>query len=202
MIFIRDDFLKNPYEVRGSILSKKPDLLMDAERIIPGIRYYDPQTRLDDSGVNFLILDIVKKITGENVNVHHSGFHFLQEKFCEGGTHHDENTKYAAVLYLTPNPPNNSGTRIFDHKKNYSFKGKEKYLNSVKKFLLSDKNTIDKFFYKRSLKTYDRQFGKGIDIVNKFNRLVIYDAHYVHKALNFFGDRLGNCRFTYFCFMS
>ena len=134
MIFIRDDFLKNPYEIRSSVLSKKPDLLIDAERIIPGIRYYDPQTGLDDSGVNFLILDIVKKITGENVKVHHSGFHFLQEKFCEGGSHHDQNTKYAAVLYLTPNPPSNSGTRIFDHKKIIHSKEKKNTLIQLKNF--------------------------------------------------------------------
>ena len=53
--------------------------------------------------------------------------------------------------------------------------------NSVKKFLLSDKNTIDKFFYKK-FKNFagGAMVVYGIDIVNKFNRLVIYDAQYVH----------------------
>ena len=78
MIFIRDDFLKIHMKL-GVLFFLKPDLLIDAERIIPELGYYDPQTGLDDSGVNFLILDIVKKITGENVKVHHSGFHFTRK---------------------------------------------------------------------------------------------------------------------------
>ena len=201
MIFICDDFLENPYESRNFVLSKKPDLIIDGKRIVPGVRYYNPSTRIDDSGIGNLILNKTKKITGENLTLNHSGFHFLKKKFCEGGAHYDVNSRYAAVLYLNPSSPNNSGTRIFSHKKNYNFCNQEQYVKSVKKFMLSNNNFLDRFLYKKEITKYEKQFGKGMDVENKFNRLVIYDANYVHKALNFFGNKLENCRLTYFCFM-
>jgi hypothetical protein len=128
-------------------------------------------------------------------------FHFLKKKFCEGGAHYDANSKYAAVLYLNPIPSNNSGTRIFSHKKNYNFYNQEQYIKSVKKFMLSKNNFLDRFLYKKEIIKYEKQFGTGMNVENKFNRLIIYNSNYVHKALNFFGNKLENCRLTYFCFM-
>lgn len=200
MIFVIDDFLENPKSCRDFFKREKPDLIQE-KNIIPGLRYYNPQTGVDHTGIGNLIAKKTTEIVGERLSAYHCGFHFLYSKFEEGGSHWDSGSRYAAVLYLNENPPKNSGTRIFDHRSNYNFEGQEQYEKSISKFLKSDQNFIDRFLYKRSMRKYDKQFGLGDDIENVFNRLVIYDANYVHKALKFFGNKIDNCRFTYFCFM-
>ena len=75
-----------------------------------------------------------------------------------------------------------SGTRIFDHKKNYDSKEKKNTLIQLKNFHLPSIKIMDKLLLVEKFNNTTRIWN-GIDIVNKFNRLVIYDAHYVNLVL-------------------
>lgn len=109
-------------------------------------------------------------------------------QFCVGGDqivyHSDDNT-HAAVLYLTPDAPPESGTTLYRSKK---LKGRtvEEVLaaRGLAKVFAGD---IGKSMYDGKL--LDPTAWEVVDVFgNRYNRLVIWDAKLVHSASCYFGD--------------
>jgi hypothetical protein len=82
------------------------------------------------------------------------------------------------MIYLTPNAPIESGTRLHTHKSSGVYHG-------------SDPDIWKAF----TTGYYDStQYNTSAEAGNVFNRLVIMDAHNIHSAGPYFGDNNENGR--------
>jgi hypothetical protein len=92
--------------------------------------------------------------------------------------HYDVQT-YAAIIFLTPNAPPETGTSIY----------RSKITNEFKVTPYTDLNKVFKNGF------YDStQFDLLDKIGNVYNRLLIFDAKLIHSASCYFGDNDNNCR--------
>ena len=117
-----------------------------------------------------------------------TGFQSVSAKFGQGVIHTDGDTIFAALLYLTPEAPLNSGTSLF--KKNKSF-DEDSYYRALeendKKFRAGDiKMSTD----------YHSMFDEVARFSNQYNTLVIYEGDNFHAANQFFGETLEDSRLT------
>lgn len=108
--------------------------------------------------------------------------------------HQDNDVKLAALLYLNPEPPPNSGTTLYrckDVDKWQSFMQTGDGYNTLK--------TINRLENKD---LYDGLF-EPVDVIgNVFNRLVIYPGTEYHKSNDYFGDNVFNGRLTQVFFIN
>ena len=88
--------------------------------------------------------------------------------------HHCDAQQWAAMIYLTPNAPFSSGTKIIANKQN------KIYHNS------QSENVLD-FFPNQETFT-DGTLFEDVDVIgNVYNRLAIFDAQSIHCAGDYFG---------------
>ena len=98
--------------------------------------------------------------------------------------YHCDSQQYAAIIYLTPDAPPNCGTSFFRHKK-YKIRNSEIFSKSD--------------WYQSDLKYKEPHLDKtqweAVDnIGNVYNRLVIFDAQYIHAVTEYFGENINNSR--------
>lgn len=115
-------------------------------------------------------------------------------QFCVAGDqvvfHSDENT-HAAVLYLTPNAPPESGTTLYRSK---ALKGRTVgEVMAMKNVGPAMAQHVSAQFYDGKL--LDPTAWETVDVFgNLYNRLVIWDARLVHSASCYFGTNRENGR--------
>jgi hypothetical protein len=184
MINIEDNFLNNPYEYRNFALKNKDKFIQQESGDWPGYRY---------EVTDIFPQENIRKLMPDNVKLSLSAFYWIGEEWQSGVCHFDR-TKYTSIIYLTPNPPKNTGTEIYDYNKI----NLEKYYtgNERSKFYLSDKNWFEKRKFNQWLKKWNKLWeSESPNIVsNKFNRLIIYDSKRIHRAQNYFGSTINDSR--------
>lgn len=102
--------------------------------------------------------------------------------------HQDNDTELAAVLYLNPVSPVNSGTSIYrckDVKRWESFMATGQGYETLKTI-----NTVD------NKDLLDQLFEPTMNVESVFNRLIIYNGTEYHKSNNYFGDSPQTGRLT------
>jgi len=100
----------------------------------------------------------------------------LPEHDARRRIHVDERTRYGAIIYLTPDPPEGTGTGFFRHKD-----------TNITSF---DKEHADLF-------QRPREEWEMIDsIENIYNRCIIFDSQQYHAATKYFGTDLSDGRLT------
>jgi hypothetical protein len=93
--------------------------------------------------------------------------------------YHCDNQKWAAMIYLTPDAPFETGTTLFAHKKT--------------RIRHNSHPQIMTTFRRES--TFDKTYYEPVDVLgNVYNRLVIFDAGCIHSASEYFGFNKNNCR--------
>ena len=108
-------------------------------------------------------------------------------QWCNGNTpivYHSDSQQYAGIVYLTPNAPPNTGTSFFRHKK-YKLRNSEIFSKSD--WYESDLNYKESHLDKTQWEVVD-------SIGNVYNRLVIFDAQYIHAVSEYFGEDINNSR--------
>jgi len=108
-------------------------------------------------------------------------------QWCNAKTpivYHCDSQKYAAIIYLTPDAPPNCGTSFFRHKK-YKIRNSEIFSKSD--WYQSDLNYKEPHLDKTQWEAVD-------NIGNVYNRLVIFDAQYIHAVTEYFGEDINNSR--------
>jgi hypothetical protein len=101
-------------------------------------------------------------------------------QYCIGGdqlVYHYDGQEYAGIIFLTPNPPPQSGTSFYRsiHTKNMKCQ--------------DDDSIVFKNGY------LDPTEFEAVDVVgNKYNRLVLFDAKMFHAASGYFGTNINNGR--------
>jgi hypothetical protein len=102
--------------------------------------------------------------------------------------HQDNDTDLAAVLYLTPNAPVESGTTLYrcnDPDEWTSYMSDQEGYNTLKTI-----NTVER------TDLYNRLF-TPVDVVgNVYNRLIMYPGIAYHKSNKYFGNTLADGRLT------
>jgi hypothetical protein len=100
--------------------------------------------------------------------------------------YHHDSQRWAAMIYLTPDAPLESGTRLHSSK-----------INGVSRWT-EGQDLIDEAF---SFGFYDSSKFNLVDSAgNVYNRLVIMDAMNIHSAGPYFGNKPENGRLTHLFF--
>ena len=106
--------------------------------------------------------------------------------------YHVDSQNYAAMVYLTPNAPLQTGTATY----------KSIYTNQTK-FDDFNSEQYNKTFkgLSNELNFYDKTSFEMVDnIANVYNRLVLFNSKNIHAAVNYFGDTIDNSRFFHLFF--
>ena len=145
-VTIIENFYENPDAIRKFALEQKYTFcheVKDIDYVYPGCRTKD---------LSILDKTLFDKICTKLVSVFHNAendhmrwlittsFQSVSAEYAQGVIHTDHNTIFAAVLYLTPDAPLNSGTSLF--KPNKSF--------DDDKYQLALNENDAKFFHYRS----------------------------------------------------
>jgi len=102
-------------------------------------------------------------------------------QYCIGGdqiVYHYDQQEYAAIIFLTPDAPPQTGTTF--------------YRSRQTKKRIFDKKDYDQVFKNGFLDSTEFEV---VDVIgNVYNRIVLFDAQMFHAASNYFGNKLENGR--------
>lgn len=195
MIYIVDDFYPNPDVIRERALEldfkegmNKVSLPNDVNYVI---RRHTGERSLNPSWNNMMYLrNRYTNILGKNIisyknNTSNGAFNLGYAKGHDYNWIHGDHTQdvgepgatdyWAAVIYLTPNPPKNSGTVLMEHIESGA---KRQYEN--------DRLIKGPSFYGNILdsKRITKEWKPHVTVENKYNRCIIYDAYNFHAPTN------------------
>ncbi|HSI44411.1 MAG TPA: DUF6445 family protein [Methylotenera sp.] len=199
-VTIIENFYENPAAIRKFALAQKYTFCKDRENL----EYVYPGSRTKD--IFDLDKNLHEKICKKLVSVFHNSeydymrwaistsFQSVTEEYGKGVIHTDQNTIFAAVLYLTPDAPLDTGTSLF--RKNGKFDEK-KYLQALA--------TNDTRFRDGQIvmdTTYHDMFDEIVRVNNVYNTLIIYEGRHFHAANEFFGKNLKDSRLAQVFFIN
>lgn len=199
-VTVVDNFYDNPEAIRKFALAQKYEFCHDR----PNIEHVYPGGRSKD--LFDLDIELHEKICKKLVSIFHNteyehmrwaistSFQSVTEDFGKGVLHTDTNTIFAAVLFLTPNAPLNSGTSLF--KKNSTF-NQEKYTKA-----LEQNDALFRAGKKVMSTTYHSMFDEVVKVNNVYNTLILYEGDTFHAANKFFGNTLKTSRLSQVFFIN
>lgn len=197
---IVENFYEDPDAIRKFALAQEYKFLKQR----PEMKYVYPGSRTAD--LFDLDKSLHEKVCKKLVSVFHipehdymqwaisTSFQSVTQEYGRGVIHQDTNTIFAAVLFLTPNAPLDSGTSLF--KRNKSF--------DEKKYALALAQNDDRFREGQIVMdtSYHSMFDEIARVNNFYNTLILYEGDYHHAANNFFGKTLKDSRLTQVFFIN
>jgi Family of unknown function (DUF6445) len=199
-VTVIENFYENPDAIRNFALAQKYTYCHEVENIdyvYPGCRTRD-LSYLD----TLLFEKICKKLVSVFHNAEHdvmrwaltTSFQIVSAEYGQGVIHSDHNTIFAAVLYLTPDAPLNSGTSLFKPSKKFDEK---KYLQALEE---NDEGfKAGKIIMDTS---YHDMFDEIVRVNNVYNTLILYEGQHYHAANQFFGKKLEDSRLAQVFFIN
>ena len=178
-LVVVDNFYSNPLDVRKLALEQNFE---------PDLRYHKgnrTQKRFLPQGMK----QVFESLLGSKISkwVEH-GYNGVFQ-FCTAEdpiVYHSDMQSYAAVVYLTPDAPCNTGTSFY----------KSKRTGDRKSYARTEKHGE---IYKGGF--YDGTQFELVDTVgNIFNRLVIWDSRMIHSATTYFGTEKSDSRLFHIFF--
>ena len=178
---IVSDFLDDPDKVRESLIKQNVEFVIDMPEKFPGKR-----TLRADEGYQKMVEEKLDKILPFKGEMDMSSSTYCFQLCLEGDESwiHVDPTKWAGILYLTPDAPKDSGTVIYT----------EDYDKVMGETIKKVKETGD-----NSLYTSVRNENEITTVVgNVYNRLLLLRGYYLPHRSNIsgFGDCLENGRLT------
>lgn len=174
--YVVDNFYNDPYGVRNFALNQD---------FFPGEGAVGHRTRKQFlfEGLREKFENILNKKIPDNTE---DGYGWLDYgingrfQYCEAGTpsvYHCDAQDWAAIVYLTPDAPPQSGTGFFRHKETKILHSDQINWESGDGAKVFPGNTF-----------VDGTPYEPVDIAgNVFNRLIIFDGRLIHSGLNYFG---------------
>lgn len=189
-LLVVDNFYPEPHKIRDLALS------LDYS---PNIKYHKGQ-RTTRSFTPSWIPDVFGRLLGCRVKDMVGATGVFQ--FCTAQdpvVYHHDTQDYAAIVYLTPDAPLQSGTSLFRSKTTGL------YRSATQRDADEMNTTIDKLnaltFHHNDF--YDRHHYELVDCIgNVFNRLIIFDAQCIHAATSYFGQSLEDSRLFHLFFFN
>jgi hypothetical protein len=182
-IIVTDDFYSNPHEVRAFALQQD----FKVRGNFPGQRTLSFLNDSTKETIENIIRPHAGNITwwgGEGENMYTGSFQYTTAA-DRTWIHSDYTTKWAGVLYLTPDAPHTSGSGLFRHKSSGMYQ--QPYLPDGSNDLERDKLVEHDF--------QDYTKWDLFDVIgNRFNRLAMYRGDFYHASLDYFGTNKENGR--------
>jgi hypothetical protein len=199
-VTIIENFYENPDAIRSFALAQKYTFCHERQNL----EYVYPGSRTKD----VFDLDSVlhEKICKKMVSVFHNSeydymrwaistnFQSVTDEYKDGVIHTDQNTVFAAVLYLTPDAPLNSGTSLFKPNKKFDEK---KYLQALEEN--DRKFRVGEIVMDTS---YHDMFDEIVRVNNVYNTLILYEGSHYHAANQFFGKSMMDSRLAQVFFIN
>lgn len=178
-LFVVDNFYSDPDSVRNFALTQ-----VEYKQDIQWYKGYRSVQSYHPPGIVEAFEDIIgQKIISFPVGTVNGCFQIM--KASDPQVWHFDEQKWAAMIYLSPNAPIQSGTRLHRATGNSFIRHK-------------DDPGVDEYF---NGNFYDSTKWEIADSVgNYYNRLIIMDAQCVHSAGPYFGDNFENGRLTHLFF--
>ena len=163
--------------------------------------------------INSELFEVVARNLIVNLNGY-TGFSELQASFQlvseihGSGWVHTDDTRFnlGVIIFLNPNPPENSGFAIYEPLAKLGDlyweqhqKLKEEYFSKFKKQVETENaDEIKKYVEYRN--KHNATYRESIRFQNKFNRALMFSSSQHHAAQNFFGATKEDSRLTLVCF--
>ncbi len=179
-LFIVDNFYKNPDQVREYAMSMEFSSNIQWYKGLRSTRRYLPKG----------LKEAFEYIIGQRITTWDEGMNgvFQITTADDQQVYHHDEQKWAAMIYLTPNAPYESGTRLHRSKLNGAY-----HMNQGKELI--DQAFSNGFYDSTKFHTVD-------SAGNVYNRLVIMDAQHIHSAGNYFGNSVENGRLVHLFFFN
>ena len=181
-LIVIDNFYENPMEVRNFALKQE----YVEEPYYPGKRSKSYACQEHKERFQKILEPFVGKIKNFPFDTDNGKFQYSTSN-DHSWIHYDNiNMEYAAIIYLTPDAPVESGTSFYQ-------------------FMDGTMNAHECKFMKSDFGKYDKDMTKWklVDKVgNVFNRLVIFDSSRYHTAVDYFGSDIYNGRLYQVFFFS
>jgi hypothetical protein len=174
--WVVDDFYANPDEIRELALRQEYEVNHDGQLGYIGTRTRQ-QFLFDGLKEQFEHIMNRRIIRWED---HGMNGRFQYNVAGEPLVFHCDDQAWAGMLYLTPNAPYASGTRT------HALKGTD--------IRHRDQPRIKECFLPGSRNFDGTRFETVDQLGNVYNRLVIFNAGYLHSAVDYFGFNKDNCR--------
>ena len=187
---VRDNFFSNPDLIRKFALSL--DMKSDDTGRWPGVRSQELFTfnkKLNDCIVA-KILSCYYDFNNYEVTWQDSMCQFqlidkIDDTLNQGWVHIDGPFDVASVIYLNKNPNPNTGTSLFEIKKeSLDYILNEDETQQSEKYKLYKNQKIDKKEYLKQLNNYNSNFVETVNFKNLYNRCITYGKVY-HRANSF-----------------
>jgi Family of unknown function (DUF6445) len=199
-VTIVENFYENPDAIRKFALAQEYTFChnrLNLEYVYPGSRtkdLFDLDSALHEK--------ICKKLVSIFHNSEHdymrwalsTSFQSVTEEYNQGVIHTDQNTVFAAVLYLTPNAPLNSGTSLFKPNKKFDEKKYQHALEENDRKFRVGEIAMDT--------NYHNMFDEIVCVNNVYNTLILYEGRHFHAANQFFGKTLKDSRMAQVFFIN
>ncbi|KQT41462.1 MULTISPECIES: DUF6445 family protein [unclassified Methylophilus] len=199
-VTIVENFYDDPDAVRTFALSQKYQYrhqLKDVPYVFPGARTKD---------LSVINKPLFEQVSNKIISLFHNpdhermrwaistNFQSVSEDYGRGVIHTDGNAVFAAVLYLSPDAPLDSGTSLFKRNKQFDQTAYEKALNENDKRFAAGTIAMDT--------GYHSMFDEIVRINNVYNTLILYEGRHYHAANKFFGKTLKDSRLAQVFFVS
>lgn len=199
-VTIVENFYQDPDAIRAFALKQEYtycDKRGDIEYVYPGSRtkdIFDLDKKLQET--------ICKKLVSVFHNTEHdvmrwaisTNFQSVTEEYKEGVIHTDHNTIFAAVLYLSPNAPLDSGTSLYRKGTNFDEQKYKEALATNDENFRAGSNVMDT--------QYHEMFEEIVRVNNVYNTLILYEGRHFHSANKFYGTTLENSRLSQVFFIN
>ena len=189
--FVVDNFYEDPYAVREFALQ---------QIYYPGEGAVGHRTRKQFlfDGLRESFEEIIDAKIADHTD---DGFGWFNEgingrfQYCPAGTpsvFHCDSQKWAAVIYLTPDAPPQSGTSFYRHKETKIFHNTQIDWAAGQGTKVFNQHTF-----------LDSTPYEMVDTVgNVFNRLVLFDGGLIHSGVNYFGWDISSSRLFHIFFFN
>lgn len=199
-VTIVENFYENPDAVRTFALNQKYQYrhqLKDVPYVFPGARTKD---------LSVINKPLFEQVSNKIISLFHNpdhermrwaistNFQSVSEDYGRGVIHTDGNAVFAAVLYLSPDAPLDSGTSLFKRNKQFDQTAYEKALKENDKRFAAGTIAMDT--------GYHSMFDEIVRINNVYNTLILYEGRHYHAANKFFGKTLKDSRLAQVFFVS
>jgi len=167
-ILVVDNFYEDPSGIRAFALQQSFSV---EGTYFPGYRTIPHLTDEAKTKLNSLLTAIDKPVTSWH-NDRSTGAFQISTDGNSGWVHYDVDCDWAAVCYLTPNAPIDTGTSLYRHAEYH-----------------------DRYMLNTLYDPYNQAIWEEVDrIGNVFNRLVLYKSSMFHRATRYFGKTIYNGR--------
>ena len=180
---VLDNFFQNPFKVidLGNSLEYTDSEIYPGSRTVNLLEIEGQPREFAKFFAKKLSEKLLFGVTKFNLDLRFHRTDIYTPEAANLGWTHNDNVDYAGLVYLNPTELNlHTGTSICDKKDDTGFEQGD--IESRKKFNLTKQSSQT---YLDDLKLNQEQFVETVQVGNKFNRLVGYDARQWHKPTNY-----------------